>query len=165
MEEKPLDQADEKEIAAAAEAPVDSSALPAWASAAEPEEMTYPQEGTVWFLRLLPDVTGRPKLGERVIIVWALSVRDERNARSRAQTLGEGVSTIEEYTKAMLRAWDGKKLDWAKPSAAIELDKFWEEVGPKYRSLLTAWYLRTHQLSDEDRLRFFAQCVASRSIA
>lgn len=143
--------------------PANPSALPDWALKALPEDAQFkPPAGMVLhFLKCRADLTknGMAGRGDRVLVLWELSVGDERNAKAR--TFGESARTYEEMAKMMIRAYDGVRVDPGKPD---QIEKLWEEIGPRYRGMLILWYLRSHQLGDEDRLRFFVKDVASRSM-
>lgn len=141
-----------------------SEKLPEWAKNAIPSDMRFrPPPGVVMhFLRFRKELTkqGTRAKGDRVVIVWELSLQEERVARSR--TFGDSTRTYEELSKMMLRAVDGTYIDQSHPDL---VDRTWDEIGPRYRNTMNLWYLRTHNLSEDDRLRFFVYDVTSRSYA
>jgi hypothetical protein len=136
--------------------------LPGWAANAVPEGLTLPTDGqTIFIMKLEARLTARKKREDRTVVVWELSLRDERNARSRAAIMGDNNGLYDEFAKGMIRAIDGKPVDWTKGGGAM--DQFWDEIGPRFRGYLVGWYVKSHQMSDEERLRFFAQSVVPRT--
>lgn len=126
---------------------------PEWAII--PPNLVIPRGVEVAFLRI-PTRT----MGEKVVILWDLSVRDERFGRARA--MNDGARFVEEMAKQMIRTIDDKIVSWANP---LDVEKFWDEIGAKHRSVIIAWYMKTHQLDDEERIDFFAnRVVAKRAV-
>ncbi len=123
---------------------------PAWARV--PADLIIPKNVEVAFMKV-PLKDG----SEMVLVLWELGVRDERLARARTQ--GDiGTRLMDEMSKQMIRAIDGVRVDWSNP---FTVEKAWEEMGAKYRSVLNVWYLKAHQLNDDERTDFFAKCVVS----
>jgi hypothetical protein len=141
------------------EAPQASSGdLPPWAIV--PDGFRPPKNRQVAFIMLKGKWTDDPDQGDGQVIVWNMSGNDERLALKR--TAGDGALTLAEYTKQMIRYIDGQPVDWEK-GAHANIHKFWEDIGHPCRQLLMNWHIRTHTLSDEDTLSFFADCVAVRT--
>ena len=132
-----------------------TQALPEWAKM--PPDLKLPRGKVLAFMKFEPETTDAPDKGVRQAVLWSLSVRDERFARQR--TFGEPSRIYEEMTKGMIRAIDGLKVE-GDPGA---VESFWDEIGPKNRSILTTWYHSQHGVTEVDRLRFFASCVATRT--
>lgn len=137
---------------------------PEWAII--PPDLVIPKGVEVAFMRI-PIVRDRMGEGDNAvtpemqIIIWELGVRDERFARARASMPG-GERIVEEMAKQMIRCIDGKVVSWGNP---LMVESAWEKMGAKYRNLLGAWYMKAHQLDDEERLDFFAnRVVAQRAV-
>lgn len=124
--------------------------VPAWVKM--PPGLIIPKGVEVSFMKL-PTRTR----GEIQIIIWELSVRDERLARARA--MGDGTRLVEEMAKQMIRSIDDEIIGWADP---IVVERAWDEIGSKYRNMLVVYYLKAHQLEDEERVDFFANRVVAR---
>ncbi len=124
--------------------------LPDWVVL--PPDLRIPKGVEVGFFK----ITDRSDQ-ERIVVVWELSVRDERMARAR--TMGDYDRTTDESTKQMIRAIDGVAVPEANP---LVLERFWDELQAKHRGLLKTWFLKAHQLSPEERVDFFTSRVASR---
>ena len=130
-------------------------AIPEWSQM--PPSLKVPRGKVVAFMRFEKDKTDASWLGDRNIVLWSLTIRDERHARQR--TFGEPSRIYEEMAKGMIRAIDGKDM-----TGEIGLvEAFWDEIGPKNRQMLMAWYHSQHGMTDEARLYFFANCVATRT--
>lgn len=128
---------------------------PEWAKI--PPDLKIPKDVEVgFFLIPLPDKT------EMQIIAWELSVVDERVARARADALGPGARLVEEMAKQMFRVIDGKRVEWMNP---LIVESAWERMRAKYRNLFGGYYMKMHQLDDEERTDFFANRVVARRSA
>lgn len=159
VEEVPMTPEDEQALdggdGVAVDGPVTD--VPEWATL--PPELKLPKNGKkVFFIKFEAALTDCPEKGDRQAILWNLTVADERLARAR--TFGDATRAYDEMAKQMIRAIDGKALP---PGNLAVPSLFWDEIGPKYRGMMVSWYLKTHHFSDEDRLRFFGSCVATRS--
>jgi len=128
--------------------------IPEWANV--PADLNVPKGRQVGFIRLRGAWTDSPEKGDRVLIVWPLSPLDERNAMSR--TNGDGMRTLPEYTKQMIRCIDEEPVNWA--NGPMQVDRLWSEMGARCRQLLINYYLKTHSLSDEETLDFFNNCIS-----
>lgn len=144
----------------------DELSIPEWASL--PDNLKIPPGRQVMFLRFKANWTQNRTLGDRHCVIWSLSTADEQHATSRAQ--GNHARFMSECAKQMIRAFDGKIVDWTgaskkalDASGRSRVDQFWEEIGPKCRSQITAMYMKLHHLSMEDEADFFTSCVAVRS--
>lgn len=123
---------------------------PPWAKV--PSDLVIPRNVEVAFMKI-PLKSG----DEMTLVLWELGVRDERLARARTQ--GDfNTRLMDEMAKQMIRAIDGARVEWANP---FTVERAWEEMGSKYRSVLNVWYLKSHQLSDDERVDFFEKCVVS----
>jgi hypothetical protein len=132
--------------------------FPAW-----PDGLTPPRQGTsVLAVRCLANATSAPAKGDRVLILWPLSVGDERVADARAmlQNNPDG-ATITERAKQMIRAVDGQPVDWKRATA---MDELWDEIGSKYRGMVKHLYVRMHTLDEEERIGFFVHSLAHRVV-
>lgn len=157
----------EKFTAAISEDPVEdkSDSIPEWAII--PDGLQIPRGKKVFFMRFLAKWTDRPDMGDRVVVLWTLSVSDEKLARKRITDSNEA---IPEMAKQCVRVIDGKKVDHTGMAASkkaklgeikagADLNSFWNEIGPSCRQMIQNWYMNTHMLSAEDQLVFFASCI------
>lgn len=122
---------------------------PSWALV--PPDLIIPRGVEVAFMKI------QGRLKEWIIVIWELSVRDEKLARARC--LGDTSRAVEESAKQMVRALNGEMVTGANP---IMIEEFWEDIGAKYRTLLNTWFLKAHSLEQEERLSFFSNCVVAR---
>lgn len=146
-----------------------------------PEWVTWPaglkvRKGkNVVFVRFRASWTDAPHLGDRVVILWPLSVADERLARRRAR--GDDDENVIELTKQMVRAVDGKVVSWditakldektrakfaEKTGVAIEgvnIERVWDDIGSKGRNVLAGLYMQLHTLRTEELADFFQNCT------
>lgn len=140
---------------------VDTS-VPPWVKL--PADLPFPPHGVTWAaMRFLAEWTDRPHLGDRQCIVWNLSYGDEKFARRRSK--GEAESTLDEMAKQMVRAIDGKRVDWANPSSPNNPDLFWDQIGKKCRLILVNHYTKVHVLDRDEQMHFFGHCLAVRTAA
>ncbi len=123
--------------------------LPDWVKM---PDLTIPKGVEVAFMRFTDRFDN-----ERQIIIWELSVRDERLARGR--TMGDFDRLADESAKQMIRAIDGEKVDEGNP---LILERFWDDLRAKDRAVVKAWFHKAHTLSDVERVDFFKNRVASR---
>jgi hypothetical protein len=131
-----------------------------WQENAIPSDLIIPRGEEVSILQFKAEhCKGIAKdKGNRSCVLWPLSVTDERVARQRM--FGDATRGLEEMAKAMIRAIDGKTI---KPEEYPLVEKFWDEIGPRHRSMLVGWYQKTHNFDDGERLSFFVDCVAVRT--
>lgn len=136
---------------------------PEWAIM--PEGIKYPEEGTqIAFFRIPAHWTRTPARGDRMCACWPITETEERLAYTRAR--GDGVRAISELTKATIRVVDGAKTDWSgnmKTQGSIVA--FWSDIGPKGRAMIRNWYIKTHNVSDEEALDFFSNHFVNVTVA
>jgi hypothetical protein len=138
----------------------EGAGAPGWANI--PSDFNPPKGGQVIFLKFKAEWTCQPSKGDRQVICWPLTVRDEYNALQRAK--GELLKTVDEMSKQMVRFIDGKPVDWTGSDQDASIDNFWREVGPRCRNLLHRVYTQTHTLNDEEHADFFENCVSVRTV-
>jgi len=144
----------------------DDLAMPEWVDF--PEDLKAPPGRQVLFVRFKAEWTQDATKGDRHCILWSLSTSDEQFAMKRSQ--GIHARFMPESTKQMIRAFDGKIVDWTGASKKTlmlkgrsSVDQFWEEIGPKCRQQLTNLYVKLHHMNAEDEADFFLSCFAVRS--
>jgi hypothetical protein len=153
--ENPPDEADE-------DAPAEASPMgrPGWV--VWPEDLKAPRGKIVTFMRFRAAWTDTPEKGDRQCIMWNLNYADEKLAGKRAK--GDAQLTLKEMAKAMVRAVDGARADFTgdrrKPGS---IDRWWDEIGLKCRTLVTSHFMKMHNLGDEERIDFFANCLGVES--
>jgi hypothetical protein len=126
-----------------------------------PPPFKLPRRRVLSFLRFRAIWTDTPEKGDRQCILWNLTATDERFALQRSR--GDGLRTITEYAKQMVRAIDGVVVNRSGTGAG-NVDAWWNEVGAKCRQLIINHYLRTHTLNTDERKDFFSNCVAVRTV-
>ncbi len=137
--------------------------IPGWATL--PPGLKMPHQGVqVAFLRIPAKWTTNPSRGDRWCVCWPIGEMEERLAYSRSR--GDMARSVGEMTKATIRVIDGKKADWSgeqtKPGSVAE---FWNSIGPKGRQVVRNYYVRTHTVSEEEALDFFAKHYAHMTVA
>lgn len=161
--------------------------IPSWALPAIPQGMRFPPGKAVAFMRVRSSWTDSPQKGvqsiwrrprdprdlaagfdseevlSRVAICWSITYGEERNALKRSR---EPTMTYDELTKQMIRAVDGRKVDWAgeyaKPENAGSLvspEEFWRDLGVKCRPLFIAQYRQLHNLKEEELADFLSSSL------
>ena len=138
--------------------PQPAEGVPEWAVL--PPGLVYPKTRSVAFLRFHAKWTDTPGKGERQCIVWNLTVGDEKLALAR--TRGDHMRSLTECSKQMIRAVDGERVDWTR-GAQANVEQFWDEIGHACRQMIQNYYIKTHTLTDEDTIDFFANCIAVRT--
>lgn len=128
--------------------------LPDWVQV--PEGFTFPKNREVAFMRFKAAWTDARDKGDRVIILWNLSANDEKLALKRSE--GESVRVLGELARQMIRAYDGKAVDWSQGS--FEMDRFWNELGAKCRQQVINFYTKTHSFTEEETMDFFTDCLS-----
>lgn len=142
----------------------DPGALPPWAQAAVPAptaEMAIPPNRTVSVMRLRAELTDSPSKGDRLVLLWNLSVGDEKLANKRAGD-SQFDATMEQ-AKQMVRAIDGQWVDFSGKLGPRNVDQFWDEIGKRCRNLIINHYVRVHSLTKAEQLDFLANCVVTRT--
>jgi hypothetical protein len=134
---------------------------PAWAKV--PKGMRFPRGTRPIFVRFRPEWTRAPHKGERQCILWELTDLDEHAAAQRAAGFpGRG---LQEFAKGTIRAIDGEAVEWSGAEGAVaNIDQFWRDIGPKGRSMIVGIYQQTHAMSPSERVDFFMNCIAARSV-
>jgi len=149
VEEKPeltFDEAEAEEVT--------DPKLPEWATV--PEDLKIPPGRSVFFVRFKAEWTLNKNGHDRVLILWPITVREEKIAIKRAR--GEVGEIMDELTKMAVRCVDGKPV---KPDMAAQvLGKLWDELGLKCVAQLRNWYQRQHTLEPEQALDFYGSCFA-----
>lgn len=166
---------------------LDASGVPEWARGLVPEDLPIPAGIKLTFMRMRSSLTRRPEIGvpttwlvrnpnrrddgdpkfveevhiSRVVIMWELSVAEERLAIKRAIDDADVTSSL---AKAFVRAVDGKIADtsgtWAhrdKRESMISTDAAWDQFGPKLRAMILNAYRQAHTLSSQEMADFFMQ--------
>lgn len=158
----------DQEAAAASEgdpdAPVDDGGTgtnrwPDWAKI--PDGFQLPEGKTIFAVRFRAAWTDKPKMGDRVCILWNLTEADEKHASKRAR--GDFIQVMNEMTKQMIRIIDGAKADWSKPGRNNPAT-FYTDIGGACRQQLKNIYSKNHTLKTADAIDFFVNCVAVRSV-
>lgn len=132
---------------------------PDWAVV--PQGLKLPEEGSqIAFIRIPARWTRSPSKGDRVCICWPIGETEERLAYQRSR--GDAIRSVSELSKATIRAIDGHRADWSgnmnKPGSVTT---FWSDIGPKGRSMIRNYYVRTHTVTDDEALDFFSQHFVS----
>lgn len=130
---------------------------PDWAKI--PPDFNPPKGVQVFFMRFRQELTSNPAKGERQAILWCLSIHDEKMAMARAR--GDVLRTMSEMAKQTVRAVDGNLVDWTGADREASLDRWWEEIGPKCRSLIQRHYTMTHNVKPEEAADFFENCIVA----
>ncbi len=140
----------------------DVSALPQWARDAIPESLRIPEGETVYVMRFLREWT-KDRRQDRTCVMWQLSVGDEKLANQRGGDNSGNV--LMELSKQMVRAVDGKKVDYSGRNQGASLDAWWNAIGRKCRTLIVSTFIKVHSLSDAEKAYFLAHCVAARTLS
>lgn len=144
------------------------SKLPAWAVL--PPDFNPPPGVSIMFVKLRAEWTQAPEKGDRILVLWDITVGDEKLAHARAR--GEAWRTVPELAKQMVRYVDQQRTDFSGLSSAqvtrrglgtYPVEELWQEIGYKCRSLLQGLFLKTHQLSNAEKVDFFTNCLAVRT--
>lgn len=161
-EEQPEEGEDDtapKHIASLADVDDRDGPLPEWVRV--PKGMKFPKGKQPLFIRFRAELTDSGK--ERQCILWSLNDGDEKQAYNRS--MGDAVRSIPELAKQQIRAVDGHRVDWTgTPAAPGNIERFWNDIGGKYRSALVSLYHQLHVLSLEERADFFGSCVVMRRV-
>lgn len=161
----------------------DPDATPSWARELLPEGLRIPTGRQVAFVRFQSSWTQAPHVGvpslwpviqpgvvdeegnakvelveklSRVLMLWTIS--DVEETMALKATRGERERTLPEQCKRMIRAVDGKIVDWTgnyvKNGARLaSADVLWRELG-KCRQPLLNMYLRMHTLDTAEMADF-----------
>ena len=104
----------------------------------------------------------RPHL-VRQVIFWELDIGDTRLAFRRAQ--GDVNQASEELARQMIRAVDGRPVVTGNPLHPDSIERFWQDIGPRCRSMMQRLYSMLHHLGEREATDFFASCLAVRTAA
>jgi len=131
--------------------------LPEWAEL--PKDLKIPRGKLVGFLRIRSQWTETAWKGDRIVIVWNLSDKEERLAGEKARGSGsdEAMVLLGELSKQLVRSIDGER------ATLTAVEQLWTDIGPKGRQILNRWYTQNHVLTEEERADFFENCVAVRT--
>ena len=154
---------DEKEEAADESVKLDLtrakvSSAPDWFKVPTDPDFQLPKRKVFACLRFRAALTDNPKAGDRQCCVWGLSDGDERLAQGRA--MGDSNRYLSELAKAFIRVIDGKVADIDDLAGPQSVSRFWDEIGPKYRTQLTRLWTQMNALSRAEQADFFARDFA-----
>jgi hypothetical protein len=117
-----------------------------------------PPNRRICIMRFRGEWTDAPQKGERQVVCWSLTSKEEELAASRA--MGSDQRLINELTMACVRYIDGRRVDWTgTPGAGASAPEFWAEIGSSCRKLLVNYYVKAHTLTVVQQVDFFANCV------
>ena len=51
-----------------------------------------------------------------------------------------------------------------RPGQRTSPQQFWNDIGPKYRGIIRAWFVKTHVMSKEDRASFLSSSLDDRIV-
>lgn len=127
-----------------------------------PKGMKFPRGAPVVFIQFRAHLTASPSKGDRQAILWPLSDGDEKAAYQRA--MSDPNRAPGQLAKQMVRSIDGHEVDWSgSPDHPGNIDRFWNEIGGRYRTQLIRLYTKLHILNEEEQRDFFENCVAVRT--
>jgi hypothetical protein len=158
--------ADDDALGKEAEDPKDPNAIPPWLVFPEDPKWRIPPYKQIGIMKFKKEWCEDPSKGDRVCILWSLTDAEEKLASKR--TRGDNLRTLAELSKMTIRACGtaGQPLamaDWTGKMSAGNIDRFWNEIGPKCRVLVTNYYYRTHSLTTEETADFFVNGLVVRS--
>ena len=139
----------------------DTSDIPEWVVL--PDGFKMPLGRRVTFVKIYAAMTDTPAKGDRQCILWNLTEADEKLAIKR--TRGEGIRVMDEFTKQMIRAIDGKTVDWTGNAGPRSPNTFWNDIGGKYRQQLKNVYAKNHSMDTAEMVDFFSNCFAVRTVS
>ena len=140
-----------------------------------PEGFVMPRGWIAWSILIEARHTTTPSGPDRWCVLWNLTAADEKLAAKRAG--GDGNRIIGELAKQTIRVvglvadeakgidGTGVKADWSGASGPGNVHAFWNAIGGKYRHALTGIYLKNHNFSIQENVRFFERCVFPRTVA
>lgn len=139
----------------------DGGGAPDWAPPL-PDKLKVPDGIQVSFIKIRAKWTLFPKRGDRVCALWPLSELEERGAIERGRD--NRTRIMAELAKACIRTVDAHAADRTKtPDSPGDVERFWNDIGPKGRNLVRTYYTRMHTLSDEETMDFLVNCFTTRS--
>jgi hypothetical protein len=149
----------EEAAAANPDGPVDPDAIPAWVEL--PADLRIPKGRRIQAIRIRAAWTDAPDKGDRVAIMWSLSVAEEKLAWQRSK--GSSQQLYAEMAMQTIHAIDGVRVDWSGRVGPGNIQRFWEEIGYRGRQRVIEVFHRTHSLSPEETADFLLNCFVSRS--
>ncbi len=150
---------DEGKVAFRLPAKLAPNVVPAWFPRSKvPQGMRFPRGLTVTFISVPGDQTAAKGKGDRYLILWELNEADEKLAHGRG--MGDGVRTVSELAKQMIRGFDGMLPSWAGPGTPDSIDQLWQDLGAKGRGLLRRLYTQINQFDEEALTDFFEKRIA-----
>lgn len=133
---------------------VSTAEIPEWATV--PAGVKMPPPGcSVAFVRIRAAWTTNPAKGDRWCMLSAIGETEEKLAYSRAR--GEQMRSVTELSKACIKVVDGTKASWDPVAKKGSVSEFWTSIGAKGRQMIRNYYVRTHTVSEEETLSFFAK--------
>ena len=139
--------------------PIAANTAPAWFPRGKiPQGMRFPRNITVTFICVPADQTAARGKGDRYLILWELNEPDEKLAHGRG--MGDGVRTVSELAKQMIRGFDGMHPSWAGPGTPDSIDTLWQDLGAKGRGLLRRLYTQINQFDEAALTDFFEKRIA-----
>lgn len=138
---------------------VDQDKLPEWAAEALPVDMKIPPDTQVTFIRFKGEWTRRKSKGDRILVLWPITVKEEKIAYKRAR--GDSSEVVDQLTMMSIRCIDGVKV--TPERHAMDCGQLWMDLGIACVQMLRNWYARTHSLPMEQKMDFFGNCIAVRS--
>ena len=143
------DVVDEVEEDASGERP-----MPEWATL--PANLKKPKKGTrIAFMRIPASWTPDPAKGDRWCACWPITELEERLAYARSR--GDQMRSVAELAKQSIRVVDGYRADWTAQNKPGDVPLFWAQIGPKGRQVIRNYYVRTHMVTDDEIVDFFAK--------
>ena len=150
---------DEGKVAFKLPQPLTPNTAPAWFPRSKvPQGMRFPRGITVTFICVPADQTAAKGKGDRYLILWELNEADEKLAHGRG--MGDGVRTVSELAKQMIRGFDGMIPSWAGPGSPESIDDLWRDLGAKGRGLLRRLYTQINQFDEAALTDFFERRIA-----
>jgi hypothetical protein len=146
---------DVQEVEDAPEKPSEDGEVPEWAVI--PSGVKMPAQGaSVAFIRIRAKWTTNPTKGDRWCMCAAIGEMEEKLAYTRSR--GDQMRTVAELAKATIRVVDGYKADWSGVGTKKgSVSEFWSSIGSKGRHMIRNYYVRTHTVTEEEALDFFAK--------
>ena len=136
-------------------------APPEWAQVPGDGFKLPPDGKEVLYIKIPGSLTDYKGKGDRQCIMWNLTYADEKNALKRC--FNDPMRTTDEMTRQMIRAIDGRRVNWASPASPDGIDRWWDEIGIRARMLLKGIFVKRTSASQEERLDFFGNCVVETS--
>lgn len=142
---------------------VEKGDIPDWVVFPNDGHFKIPQGEDLLILRFRAQWVkgGARHKGDRVCIMWAISAAEEKVAIMRAR--GEQGLVLRELAKQAVRSVDAHTADWTGTRPGGNVDRFFDEIGPKCRPIVVTCYNKLHSMSSEDLVDFFNECFVSRN--